>query len=69
MRVWERGVGETLASGTGSTAAAYASVVTGRVSPPVEVTVLGGVLTIEIVDDEAWMIGPGTKVYEGTLAR
>ena len=68
MRVWERGVGETMASGTGSTGAAYASMTTGRVESPVAVHVPGGVLTIEMVGDEAWMIGPGTTVYEGTIA-
>ena len=67
MRVWERGVGETLASGTGSTAAAYASVVTNRAVSPVEVHVPGGALTIELTGDEAWMIGPGKKVYEGSI--
>ena len=68
MRVWERGVGETMASGTGSTAAAYASVVTGRTTSPVDVRVPGGTLTIEMDGAEAWMIGPGTKVYEGSLS-
>lgn len=67
MRVWERGVGETMASGTGSTAAAYASILTARAESPIEVSVPGGVLTIEMVDEEAWMIGPGTEVYAGTI--
>lgn len=67
MRVWERGVGETMASGTGSTAAAYAAILTARAESPVDVRVPGGVLTIEMVGDEAWMIGPGTEVYVGTL--
>ena len=67
MRVWERGVGETLASGTGSTAAAYAAMVTERADSPVDVRLPGGVLTIEMVGEEAWMIGPGTEVYAGTI--
>lgn len=67
MRVWERGVGETMASGTGSTAAAYASIITARTESPVDVHVPGGVLTIEMVGEEAWMIGPGNEVYTGTL--
>ena len=67
MRVWERGVGETFASGTGSTGAVYASIVTGRVESPVAAKLPGGTLTIELLGDEAWMIGPGTKVYEGLI--
>ncbi len=37
MRVWERGAGETLSSGSGSTAAAVAAVVDGRAGSPVTV--------------------------------
>src|SRR4051794_28826563 len=51
MRVWERGAGETRSSGSGSTAAAVASVVAGRTSSPVTVQTDGGDLVIEIADD------------------
>ena len=42
MRVWERGAGETLSSGSGSTAAAVAAVVAGRAERPVTVHPDGG---------------------------
>ena len=67
MRVWERGVGETLASGTGATAAAFAAVALGHTVAPVDVQLPGGHLTIELKDGEAWMIGPANVVYEGVI--
>jgi diaminopimelate epimerase len=48
MRVWERGVGETQACGTGATAVGAASVRLGLASSPVTVRLLGGDLTIEV---------------------
>lgn len=47
MRVWERGVGETAACGTGACAAAVAAVITQRASTPLEVKLPGGVLRID----------------------
>ena len=67
MRVWERGVGETLASGTGATAAAYAAVQYRDVEAPVRVELPGGVLTIELEGSEAWMVGPAVSVFTGRL--
>lgn len=67
MRVWERGVGETMASGTGATSAAYASVVYRDVAAPVRVGLPGGDLEIDFNGDVAWMTGPGTYVYSGTI--
>lgn len=67
MRIWERGVGETLASGTGATAAAYAAVQFHDVEPPVRVELPGGVLTIELEGAQAWMVGPGNRVYDGRI--
>lgn len=66
-RIWERGVGETMASGTGATAAAFAAIATGAVEAPVEVNLPGGRLTIEFEDGQAWMTGPGNVVFEGSL--
>jgi len=67
MRIWERGVGETLASGTGAAAAAYAASLYRKVELPIEVLLPGGSLTIELIQGEAWMIGPGNEVYRGSI--
>lgn len=67
MRIWERGVGETQASGTGAAAAAFAALSEELVESPVVVTLPGGELTIEFDDDGAWMTGPATIVFEGEL--
>lgn len=66
-RIWERGVGETMASGTGSTAAAYAAVQYRDVETPCDVVVPGGTLTIELEGAQAWMVGPANVVFEGRL--
>lgn len=47
LRVWERGVGETQACGTGACAAAFAAVDAGRARWPVHLRVPGGVLVID----------------------
>ncbi len=63
MRVWERGAGETRSSGSGSTAAAVASVVAERTSSPVTVQTDGGDLVIEIADDLAIRLtGPVERI-------
>jgi diaminopimelate epimerase len=67
MRVWERGVGETMASGTGATAGAFASVRYKGAQPPITVSLPGGRLTIDLDDGIAWMTGPGRSVFAGTL--
>lgn len=66
-RIWERGVGETLASGTGATAAAYAAVQYLDVEAPCVVHLPGGALTIDLEGIEAWMVGPANLVYEGRI--
>ncbi len=53
MRVWERGVGETQACGTGATAVGAALVRLGLATSPVLVHLLGGDLTIEVYEAEA----------------
>ncbi len=65
MRVWERGVGVTLASGSSSCATAVAAVRRGLTSRDVEITLDGGVLQISWQDDGVWMTGPTAYVFDG----
>jgi diaminopimelate epimerase len=67
MRIWERGVGETAASGTGAAAAAFAAHLHKGTERDVVVTLPGGELRIELVGTEAWMTGPANVVFSGTL--
>ena len=67
--IWERGAGETQASGSSSCAAASAAVRLGLVSSPVTVEAPGGTLMID-VDEEfnLTMAGPVAEVARGTLS-
>jgi diaminopimelate epimerase len=65
-RIFERGAGETLSSGTGSTASATAARAHGLVDDAVEVVVDGGVLKISWDEKgEAFLEGPAVEVFEG----
>ncbi len=67
--IWERGTGETQASGSSSCAAASAAVRLGLVTSPVTVKMPGGTLTIEVADDfRLTMKGPVAEVARGTLS-
>jgi diaminopimelate epimerase len=67
-RIFERGVGETSASGTGATGAAVAHVVAGGQSP-VTVTLDGGELEVQVTDDlHVTLTGWAVPVFRGTLA-
>ncbi len=67
MRIWERGSGITMASGSGSCAAALASMITNRTDRKVRVHLVHGFLTIEWADDGyVYQEGPATEVYVGT---
>jgi diaminopimelate epimerase len=69
MRVWERGVGETMACGTGACAAAAAAVRLMDLESPVTVHLAGGDLEIAVDDDlEVTMTGPAELIYEGRLS-
>ena len=67
MRVWERGVGMTLASGSSSCAVAVAAARRGLTGRKVAITLDGGVIEIDWRDDGVWMTGPTQHVFTGTL--
>jgi diaminopimelate epimerase len=70
LRVYERGVGETLACGTGACAAVVAGIREGLLDPVVEVQTRGGALRIEWSGDltaPVRMSGPATRVFEGQV--
>ena len=64
IRIFERGAGETESSGTGSCAAAVASIFSRRVSSPVKVVSPGGPQTVEWAD-EVLLTGPATVLCRG----
>jgi diaminopimelate epimerase len=68
MRVWERGVGETMACGTGASAASVAAIRLGLVESPVTVKLNGGDLDIDWTPgEEIFMTGPAVEVFEGDI--
>lgn len=68
LRVFERGVGETLACGTGACAAVVSGIRRGLLSNDVEVELAGGKLHISWRDGEVvWMTGPTSTVYVGRM--
>lgn len=65
-RIFERGAGETMSSGTGSTASATAARAHGLVDDAVDVMVDGGVLRISWDETgEAYLEGPAVEVFTG----
>ncbi len=67
LRIWERGTGVTLASGSCSCAAVVAAARRGLTGRRVMVAVPGGRLLIDWRDDGVWMEGPTALVFRGTL--
>jgi diaminopimelate epimerase len=69
LRVYERGVGETLACGTGAAAAMATGRRRGLLDARVAVELPGGVLEVEWQGEgaELWQTGQTTKVYEGLI--
>jgi diaminopimelate epimerase len=66
-RFWERGAGETASSGTGSTGAAVASVLTGRADSPVRVRTAAGDMELEWDGEEARLRGPAVVLAQGVF--
>jgi diaminopimelate epimerase len=64
VRFWERGAGETMSSGTGSTGAAAMSVARGWVSSPVRVLTPAGPIDLRF-DGDIYLTGPAEIVAEG----
>lgn len=69
MRVWERGVGITLASGSSSCATAVAAARRGLTARRVTITLDGGDLVVEWREDGVWMTGATMHVASGCLTR
>ena len=69
IRVWERGVGETLACGTGACAAVVASVLNDLTYEEVIVKLLGGELSVrwDRKVNHVFLEGPAVKVFDGVL--
>lgn len=64
IRLFERGVGETQSSGTGSCAAAVAAISAGRVSSPVSVAAPGGTQLVRW-EEQVYLTGPATLICRG----
>lgn len=69
IRVWERGVGETFACGTGACASVVAAGINGYTDENVTTILPGGSLKIEWgKDNHIYMQGPATTVYTGVIS-
>jgi diaminopimelate epimerase len=69
IRIWERGVGETMACGTGACAALVAASIGGVAGREAEIEVPGGLLRVEWrEDDHVFLIGPATDVFDADLS-
>ena len=62
---WERGVGETLSSGSGACAAAVASILKDKTDKKVNVRTSTGNLTVEWDSEKVFQSGPAAIVFEG----
>jgi diaminopimelate epimerase len=67
-RIFERGVGETLSSGTGASGAAVAAVLDGAASP-IRVELPGGELTVEVADElDVRLTGTAEPIFAGEMS-
>jgi diaminopimelate epimerase len=64
---WERGVGETLSSGSGSCAAAVASILKNLTEKKVKVRTSMGQLTVEWEKEKVYQTGPAEVVFKGNF--
>ena len=69
MRVWERGAGVTLASGSSSCATAVAANRKGLSEKKVQIELDGGILSVDWREDGVWMTGPTMQVFTGSLSK
>ena len=67
LRVWERGVGHTLASGSSACASAVAASRLGLTGKAVKIDLDGGQLDIEWLESGVWMTGESVHVFSGSL--
>ena len=69
LRVFERGVGETLACGSGACAAVVHGIKLGLLSPEVTVDLPGGKLVVSWTggQDAVWLSGPAETVFQGKV--
>ncbi len=69
MRIWERGAGETLASGSGSCATAVAAIQRGLAASPVSLILDGGIVKIawDGLGEPVYMTGHAEYVCEGEI--
>lgn len=69
VRTYERGVGETLSCGTGSTASVLTLNALGYVNKgePITVHTVGGDLVVELKEEGAYLTGPAETVYNGVV--
>ncbi len=68
MRVWERGVGITLACGSGACAVAVAAHLRRLTGRAVVIEVDGGVLEVEWREDGVWLSGPVARGFDGVIS-
>ena len=69
LRVWERGVGETMACGTGACASLVAANLAGLAPRTASIHFPGGTLLGEWTDDTVFLSGPAERAYAGELLR
>ena len=67
LRIWERGCGETLACGTGSTATFAILNKLNLIDKVCNIQLNGGLLKFEMIDNEIFMTGNALEVFDGEI--